>query len=539
METNSEIYKMDQEYYTPLLATEGLIFLAKEQVGKSSKDDIKEAIAEYERLFTAGVGSPAELLTLYRYYGPKSKYAQAVKEQGLLDEENEPLVVGGPASVEGIDHENHLITMEALGTAFTAFMNNFRTRNCMVFHSDVQTGWALPAYITKTGKIFKSGVDEKGFFLVSELRSDTRVANRLIEEVIDGNILSYSIAGSATDVEMISKGSQRFMQVNALELAEITYCEKGVNQGAHFDILKSEQAATKSCSDGSCIPVYKEKALEECACKQATSQDELLLNKAYETNWYRHTISNYPEFDNTPFRNFVSLKSGYEPRDFNKIPRPEMDRIAVDYMKDAGAIKPEFSSAYVQKENNAYDKYPEFATMIEGDIFQKSDLVPQFLERIRFPGDSESPVADDPFTKYLGDTIANIITAHMQGGGSPNPESLGPALRSKQTKPVPQELADTIGPMSDFLEIEKQEESKMSKKNEFTEELHKQWQDPKMEYASNWEETEEDRRTKLKAFQEELGFPEHVSHDPDKGYPEVEEDEPLPWNMTSGVIDKS
>ena len=144
-------------------------------------------------------------MTLYRYYGPKSKYAKAVKEQGLLNEENEPLVVGGPASVEGIDHENHLITMEALGVAFKAFMNNFRTRNCMVFHSDVQTGWALPAYITKTGQIFKSGVDETdGFFLVSELRSDTRVATRLIEEIIDGNILSYSIAGSATNVETVS-----------------------------------------------------------------------------------------------------------------------------------------------------------------------------------------------------------------------------------------------------------------------------------------------------------------------------------------------
>ena len=152
MEKESEIRKINRGYYTPLLATEGLIFLAKEQVGKATKDDIKDAIAEYERLFTAGVGSPAELITLYRYYGPNSKYAQSAKEQGLLEEENEPLVVGGPASVAGIDHENHLITSEALDVAFEAFMKNFRTRNCMVFHSDVQTGWALPAYIQNPAK---------------------------------------------------------------------------------------------------------------------------------------------------------------------------------------------------------------------------------------------------------------------------------------------------------------------------------------------------------------------------------------------------
>ena len=49
---------------------------------------------------------------------------------------------------------------------------------------------------------------------------------------------------------------------------------------------------------------------------------------------------------------------------------------------------------------------------------------------------------------------------------------------------------------------------------------------------------------KLEKFHEELGLPNRVPHTWDdnegsKGYPEVEEDEPLPWNMTSGVIDKS
>jgi len=69
--------------------------------------------------------------------------------------------------------------------------------------------------------------------------------------------------------------------------------------------------------------------------------------------------------------------------------------------------------------------------------------------------------------------------------------------------------------------------------------LQLQWQDPKMEYASDWEQTEKDRRNKLKEFQKELGFPEEVTHDQYTGFPEVKEDDPLPWNKTSGVIDKS
>ena len=52
------------------------------------------------------------------------------------------------------------------------------------------------------------------------------------------------------------------MQVDELELAEVTVCEKGVNQAASFEIIKSENAATSSCIDGSCL-ITKEHKHEE------------------------------------------------------------------------------------------------------------------------------------------------------------------------------------------------------------------------------------------------------------------------------------
>ena len=41
-------------------------------------------------------------------------------------------------SIELVDREGHLITTNALGKAFDKYMENFRTRNAMVLHSDVQ-----------------------------------------------------------------------------------------------------------------------------------------------------------------------------------------------------------------------------------------------------------------------------------------------------------------------------------------------------------------------------------------------------------------
>ena len=118
-------------------------FIEKAIDGKSSVKDISKALDEYKRLHKAGFASPAEILTLSRAYPKESIYQKELKKQGISD--NDKLVIGGPASVELVDREGHLITTDALSKAFDKYMENIRTRNAMVLHSDVQVGWALPA----------------------------------------------------------------------------------------------------------------------------------------------------------------------------------------------------------------------------------------------------------------------------------------------------------------------------------------------------------------------------------------------------------
>jgi len=231
-----------------------IISLEKASKRPLDKEDISKALDEYKRLFKAGISSPGELMTLARAYPDKKEYIQAARDKGLFDDGGEPMIVGGPASVELVDREGHLITTKALSKAFDNYMDNFRTRNTMVLHSDVQVGWALPAYISKAGNIYKSGVDPDGLFFITELRGDTRIAKRVMEQINDGKLKSYSIAGSATKTQNMQKGMESYMQVDDMELAEVTVCEKGVNQGANFDILKAEGGRpTKSCIDGSCL----------------------------------------------------------------------------------------------------------------------------------------------------------------------------------------------------------------------------------------------------------------------------------------------
>ena len=234
---------------------EGLSIMPLEKAadGRVTLDDISEALEEYKRLYKAGLASGAELLTLHRAYPEDKSFAKAIQDYGLVDKD--PMVLGGPASVELVDREGHLITTGAMERAFKKYMKNFRTRNTMVLHSDVQVGWALPAYISKGGQIFKSGVDEHGLFFITELRDDTKIADKVLEQIKEGKLKSYSIAGSATKTQTIQKGLQTVLQVDDMELAEVTVCEKGVNQAASFDIIKAEgyYHGGGSCADGSCL----------------------------------------------------------------------------------------------------------------------------------------------------------------------------------------------------------------------------------------------------------------------------------------------
>ena len=260
-----------------------IVSLEKAQSGRTTLDDISDALDEYKRLFIAGLASPGEVITLHRAYPDNEEYAEACLNFSDDDDEEKVMIVGGPASVEVVDREGHLITTDALKKAFKKYMDNFRGRNVMVMHSDVQVGHALPAYISKAGNIFKSGVDDKGLFFISELRDDTKIANRVRDQIKKGGMSSYSIAGSATKSKEINKSDgSHILQVDDMELAEVTICEKGVNQNAHFKLLKGDKAEG-SCVDGSCLTKSHDPAPDYNII--AISKSEMPSFKDMFTSW--------------------------------------------------------------------------------------------------------------------------------------------------------------------------------------------------------------------------------------------------------------
>jgi len=166
------------------------------------------------------------------------------------------LMIGGYASIEIVDKQNDLITLKALKEAVSKYMENPKFRNVMTNHSNVQVGQVVESYRDKSGRLFKTEVDDVGFFVVIKLRDDIEKAKEINRGIRKGSLRSFSIGGQALQkTKKTNSELGEFNEISKLELHEVTICEKGINPEAKFDILKQE----KKVKNMSKI----EKALEE------------------------------------------------------------------------------------------------------------------------------------------------------------------------------------------------------------------------------------------------------------------------------------
>lgn len=151
------------------------------------------------------------------------------------------LVIAGYASVEMVDKQGDLITRGALKDAFDGFMKADGFRNVQLAHSNIQVGEVINNYTDNDGRVWKSGVDDAGMFVVIRLRDDIEKAREVANEIRKGALRGFSIGGQAFKRMRKSDSSHGdYTEISKLELHEVTICEKGINPEATFRILKED-----------------------------------------------------------------------------------------------------------------------------------------------------------------------------------------------------------------------------------------------------------------------------------------------------------
>lgn len=155
---------------------------------------------------------------------------------------SDDLVIGGYASIEIVDKQNDLITLDALQDAVKKYMETPKYRNVMSNHSNVQVGDVIEKYRDKHGSLHKTQVDDVGFYVVIKLRDDIEKAKEISRGIRKGTLRSFSIGGQALSKRKKNNDELgKYNEIDKLELHEVTICEKGINPEAKFDILKEER----------------------------------------------------------------------------------------------------------------------------------------------------------------------------------------------------------------------------------------------------------------------------------------------------------
>lgn len=190
-------------------------------------------------------------------FAPQEVLIKQESDTGFSILKSDELTIGGYASIEVVDKQNDLITLEALEKAVAEFMEKKSYRNVMSNHSNVQVGEVVEQYRDTNGVLHKTGVDNVGFYVVIKMRDDIEKAKEISRGIRKGTLRSFSIGGQAiSKKQKKSEEYGEYNEIDSLELHEVTICEKGINPEAKFDILKHENG-------GDNLSEKLESALEE------------------------------------------------------------------------------------------------------------------------------------------------------------------------------------------------------------------------------------------------------------------------------------
>ena len=185
---------------------------------------------------------------------------------------NEPLVIAGYASVDVVDKQNDLITLDALKAASDKFMKG-EYKNVMITHSNVQVGEVIDNWTDSKGNVLKTQVDDTGLFVVIKLRDDIEKAREVGREIRRGNLRSFSIGGQALHKSnRYDPDVGTYKEIDKLELHEVTICEEGINPEAKFDIVKENKRDDKMSEEIA-------KALEEFNDVVAALRNQVEIKK--------------------------------------------------------------------------------------------------------------------------------------------------------------------------------------------------------------------------------------------------------------------
>jgi len=143
-------------------------------------------------------------------------------------------IIAGYASVSIVDLEDDLIPLSTLEKMWNKWLKTDESyHNLMLEHESIQIGKVLKEF----GKL-KSGVDDKGLFIIAELRNDIKTANKIWKNILDGVLNSFSVRLEVLNQDLKCNKKLCWDEIEDANLLEISIVRHPANPESRFYILQ-------------------------------------------------------------------------------------------------------------------------------------------------------------------------------------------------------------------------------------------------------------------------------------------------------------
>ncbi len=277
-------------------------------------------------------------------------------EFAKMDDKSD-MYIFGPASMEVLDLQGDIITIDAIRKALPQLLRRARLT---VDHSDNIVGEILEnaevrskAYRTEVRlpspdelSKFKNLIEgREALFVLAKVWSDTEYCMKIRNAIARGQYKKYSIAGNVLEARPCTREEYCGRLVSDINLSAVTICNAGANPAAEFDIIKRGNQMTEE--------IHIEKVEEK------TPAPEFLTKKDFEA--YRgETTAKISELTDLFKKKFEQKEEIKAEKEAKKPEEEKPEGILVDMAKMKDELKRELKEEFiaVQKSHAVEEKEP-------------------------------------------------------------------------------------------------------------------------------------------------------------------------------------
>jgi len=145
-------------------------------------------------------------------------------------------IIAGYANVAIVDSEDQFIPVETLEKGITSLLEDPHYSNLMLVHQSIQIG-----KIIKEFKDLTTHVDDKGLFIVAEIRKDIKTADEIWESILDSEINGFSIGCEVVHSHEKCNDEKCITILDEINIFEVSVCTKPVNKESGFVVVSKSQ----------------------------------------------------------------------------------------------------------------------------------------------------------------------------------------------------------------------------------------------------------------------------------------------------------